>query len=122
MESKHEIVEISSDSCEDADVHEEWVVDLSEAQTSGGQALGVPASIRRGWFGHGPTEILVCIEGKEPPQTWELLWYNQGKQCLIGKGWYAFCRDNALSAGNIVTFVKCRGVEELLVVLDRLDG
>ncbi|KAJ1419758.1 DNA-binding barrel domain superfamily [Sesbania bispinosa] len=115
MESKHEIIE-------DDDVHEEWVVDLFEAQAFGDQALGVPTRIRRGWFGHGPTQILVCIEGKEPAQTWELSWYNEGKQCLIGKGWYAFCRDNALSAGDVVTFVKCRGVEELLVVLDRLDG
>ncbi|KAJ1399271.1 DNA-binding barrel domain superfamily, partial [Sesbania bispinosa] len=78
----------------------------------------VPAWVRDKWFDDKPDFILVQHDN-DPIQIWNLLWYDNQKRCLIGKGWYAFCKEKLLAEGDEVLFFEKNMSNVILVMVDR---
>ncbi|KAJ1380367.1 DNA-binding barrel domain superfamily [Sesbania bispinosa] len=125
MAPRPPLIEISSDSNQDSSdfsSHDEseqdvWVATMTESKCSGRQALGVPAWVRELWFADKRQQMLVQYSGEPFLQCWDLFWHDGN--LLIGRGWYAFCKERRPSVGDTVTFMRNDVNNIIRVRLDR---
>ncbi|KAJ1392401.1 DNA-binding barrel domain superfamily [Sesbania bispinosa] len=81
---------------------------MTKSKCSGRQNLCVPKPFRDLWLDHEPDYLFVKFaeEPDEPHELWDLKWHKDPRVCLIGHGWYEFCKRFNLKPRDQVSFTK----------------
>ncbi|KAJ1404243.1 DNA-binding barrel domain superfamily [Sesbania bispinosa] len=111
MAPPKQVISISSDE-EGDDIQptgpNTWVATMTKSKCSGRQTLCVPKHIRDSWFADEPDYMFVknAAEPDEHKEWWDLKWHDDPRVCLIGHGWYEFCKFYNLKPRDQVSFTK----------------
>ncbi|KAJ1418134.1 DNA-binding barrel domain superfamily [Sesbania bispinosa] len=96
-----------------------WTTKLTKAQEGGKQGLVLPVRIVTELLDEDQQVLLVYVPN-QGIQPWKLLWNTKiAKHCRLGQGWYRYCREKGLKAGDEICLWKVDGAQYLCFQVQR---